>query len=171
MPDPAYEFERLNAEIRFVKELLGGFYANQVDAGAVLREEVAAHITAAAERAVAGAHVPAGVADEVRMSAQAMIIGLPEGWASGDDWQEPARPHAAISRAAGFTEHQRLPHAAARAAVTRAWHWSHQVIASWAGMTSRSGLYAPFPRRFEGIARATGSSTGIPESSASVAAR
>lgn len=90
MPDMTYELERVHGHLRFVTELLTDFYSTQIDAGAVTREEVAQHIRAAAERAVAGAHTPANVVDQIWLEAEGMVTALPAGWASGDDWQEPA---------------------------------------------------------------------------------
>lgn len=75
------------AELAFIRELLGDFYATQIDAGAVLRDEIAAHIRAAADRA-ARAHPYAS--HTVEAAAAAMIAALPEGYASGENWQDPA---------------------------------------------------------------------------------
>lgn len=76
------------ADAALALELVGRFFANQIDAGAVLREEIARHIAACAET-VAERHPDAAAHLEQR--AAEIVARLPAGWAEGDDeWQEPA---------------------------------------------------------------------------------
>lgn len=80
--------QQVAADAALALELIGTFYANQIDAGAVLHGEVAAHIRACAD---AVAQRLPYAADQLGTRAEAMIAKLPAGWAEGDgDWVEPA---------------------------------------------------------------------------------
>lgn len=79
-------------ELAFIRELLIDFYSTQIDAGAVLREEIAQHILDCGRRAELRT---SNQTSAIRDAAHAMIEQLPEGWASGEGgdggpWQEPA---------------------------------------------------------------------------------
>lgn len=76
------------ADSALALELVARFFGNQIDAGAVLREEIARHIMACAE-AVALRQPES--APHLDTRAAAMIAQLPAGWAEGDEeWHEPA---------------------------------------------------------------------------------
>ncbi len=72
---------RAAADAALAIELVGQFFGNQIDAGAVLREEIAAHIQVCAERV--GARQPA-FADRAALEAAEMIARLPSGWHDGE---------------------------------------------------------------------------------------
>lgn len=79
-------------ELAFLRELLVDFYSTQIDAGAVLREEVERHILDCGRRAELRTD---NRTSAIRDAARAMIEQLPEGWATGDDgtgapWHDPA---------------------------------------------------------------------------------
>lgn len=70
------------ADAALALEIVGRFFAQQIDAGAVLRGEIAAHVRSCAEAvALREPHLA------VRVDAQAtlLIASLPAGWAEGDD--------------------------------------------------------------------------------------
>lgn len=76
------------ADAALALELVARFFGNQIDAGAVTREEIARHVHDCA--AAVGAREPA-LASRVQVQAVRIVDGLPAGWAEGDgDWQEPA---------------------------------------------------------------------------------
>jgi hypothetical protein len=91
MPEitPERSLSEIQADAALALELVGRFFAGQIDAGAVLQAEIAAHITSCAD-AVAD-RMPL-VSHHIAEQAHAMIARLPAGWAEGDDpeWQEPA---------------------------------------------------------------------------------
>lgn len=69
-------------------ELVRAFFANQIDAGAVLREEIARHVRACAQ--TVGERTPE-LGPRAEIEAERLIATLPAGWAEGDEeWQEPA---------------------------------------------------------------------------------
>lgn len=84
--------QEIAEELAFLRELLVDFYSTQIDAGAVLREEIVQHILDCGRRAELRTD---NKTSAIRDAARAMIEQLPEGWASGDDgagapWQDPA---------------------------------------------------------------------------------
>lgn len=90
MSDPQFLPSTTDAagDAAFALELLRDFFAGQIDAGAALREEIAAHINACADRV---AERDPTLAHRATMRAVEMIDQLPAGWAEGDkDWTEPA---------------------------------------------------------------------------------
>lgn len=74
------------ADSALALELITRFFIGQIDAGAVLREEIAAHMRDCAARV--GSIEPA-FADRAMLETERLIAGLPAGWAEGD-WQDPA---------------------------------------------------------------------------------
>lgn len=72
---------QLAAEVMFLRELLTGFFAGQVDTGAVAPDELAARIRAAADRV---GELEPTFAPTALHYARLMIDRLPEGWATGD---------------------------------------------------------------------------------------
>ena len=88
--NPSDKADRAAAEAALALEILRGFFAQQIDAGAVEREEVARQIDAAAARLTEGER-DRKFTTYVTRAAHNFAATLPAGWAEGDsDWQEPA---------------------------------------------------------------------------------
>lgn len=80
--------ENAAADAALALQLVGEFFAGQIDAGAVLRHEIAAVISVAADKV---ADENPAIGPRAQASAQEMIRRLPAGWADGDtEWREPA---------------------------------------------------------------------------------
>ena len=76
------------ADAALALELVARFFANQIDAGAVMREEIARHVHDCAD--AVGERYPA-LANRAQLQAVRIVDALPAGWAEGDDdWREPA---------------------------------------------------------------------------------